>query len=134
MRSKAHRSTSRPSTSWSGETSRDAFLEDLTAFASQHRAKRWCGTFAEFLEDVLPTNPICLARSSHQYVYDMLCWYRDASDLTGDSELASAKDLFTGELFGIDGALDRVIDYFKAAAAGSDVVPRGFTSRYDLLS
>ncbi len=104
-----------------GETSRDAFLEDLTAFASQHRAKRWCGTFAEFLEDVLPTNPICFARSSHQYVYDMLCWYRDANDLTGDSELASAKDLFTGELFGIDGALDRVIDYFKAAAAGSDV-------------
>ena len=31
------------------------------------------------------------------------------------------RQLFTGELFGIDTALDRVIDYFKAAAAGSDV-------------
>ena len=29
--------------------------------------------------------------------------------------------MFAGELFGIDAALDRVIDYFKAAAAGSDV-------------
>ena len=29
--------------------------------------------------------------------------------------------LFAGELFGIDSALERVIDYFKAAAAGSDV-------------
>jgi len=104
-----------------GETSQESFLEDLTAFASEHRAKRWRGTFAEFLEDILPTNPICFTRSSHQYVYDMLCWYRDANDLTGDGELASAKDLFTGELFGIDRALDRVIDYFKAAAAGSDV-------------
>ena len=104
-----------------GENSRESFLDDLTAFASEHQAKRWRGTFAEFLEDVFPKNPICFTRSSHQFVYDMLCWYRDANDLTGDSEIASAKDLFTGELFGIDGALDRVIDYFKAAAAGSDV-------------
>jgi len=98
-----------------------SFLEDLTAFATEHSATRWSGTFAEFLEEVLPKNPAQLTRSSHQYVYDMLCWYRDANDLTGDSELASAKELFKGELFGIDPALGRVIDYFKAAAAGSDV-------------
>jgi serine protein kinase len=67
--------------------------------------------------------PFELTRSSHQYVYDMLCAYRDAR-LPGEGAAAdtlSPKALFAGELFGIDAALERVIDYFKAAAAGSDV-------------
>jgi serine protein kinase len=51
----------------------------------------------------------------------MLCWYRDADEANGNHEHVSAKQLFAGELFGIDAALERVIDYFKAAAAGSDV-------------
>src|SRR6185437_14089348 len=32
-----------------------------------------------------------------------------------------ARELFKRELFGIDEPLSRVVDYFKAAAAGSDV-------------
>ena len=100
-------------------TSSKTFLDDLAAFATEHRAQHWRGTFAEFLENVLPHNPYQFTRSSHQYLYDMLCWYRDANDLRGNA--ATPTDLFTGELFGIDSALDRVIDYFKAAAAGSDV-------------
>ncbi len=40
----------------------------------------------------------------------------------GEPETRSSETaLFAGELFGIDAALERVIDYFKAAAAGSDV-------------
>src|SRR5690349_2704698 len=53
----------------------------------------------------------------------MLCAYRDAprhARGTGEPE-PTATALFAGELFGIDSALERVIDYFKAAAAGSDV-------------
>ena len=102
-----------------GEDSRSSFLDDLTAFATEHNAQHWRGTFAEFLQDVLPDDPTKFTRSSHQYIYDMLCWYRDAQPRT--EEIVSEKQLFSGELFGIDPALDRVIDYFKAAAAGSDV-------------
>jgi len=102
---------------------RGSFIDDLTAFATQHQAQHWRGTFAEFLDDILPKDPSKLTRSSHQYVYDMLCAYRDAPRAargTGEPE-PTATALFAGELFGIDSALERVIDYFKAAAAGSDV-------------
>src|SRR6187549_1225447 len=102
---------------------RGSFIDDLTAFATHHQAQHWRGTFAEFLHDILPKDPSKLTRSSHQYVYDMLCAYRDAPRAargTGEPE-PTATALFAGELFGIDSALERVIDYFKAAAAGSDV-------------
>jgi serine protein kinase len=97
-------------------------IEELASFASQHKASRWRGTFAEFLRDVFPSAPYQFVRSSHQYLYDMLGWYRaerrgaDAGIVTGNP-----KDLFTNELYGIDDALDRVVEYFKAASAGSDV-------------
>src|SRR5690606_27647768 len=111
------------------ERSRHTFIDDLTAFATKHHVQHWRGTFAEFLRDILPKDPNRHARSSHQYIHDMLCWYRDAQraeliqQTNPDSEPAPAteKALFAGELFGIDSALDRVVDYFKAAAAGSDV-------------
>ncbi|HEY5568575.1 MAG TPA: serine protein kinase [Gammaproteobacteria bacterium] len=101
--------------------SKHSFLDDLARFANEHRAQHWRGTFGEFLENILPQNATRLARSSHQYLYDMLCWYRDANNLTGDPKLGAATDLFTSDLFGIDQALERVTEYFKAAAAGSDV-------------
>jgi serine protein kinase len=106
----------------SNRESSHAFLDDLTTFASEHRAHHWHGTFAEFLQQIVPQHPACFARSSHQYLYDMLCWYRDRNHpIRENGELSAATDLFTGELFGIDSALERVVDYFKAAAAGSDV-------------
>src|SRR5262249_21162887 len=37
------------------------------------------------------------------------------------SEISKARELFKRELFGVDEPLARVVDYFKAAAAGSDV-------------
>src|SRR5690606_29279634 len=108
-----------------GEISRSSFLEELTAFATQHRAQHWRGTFAEFLENIFAKQPTKYTRSAHQYIYDMLCWYRDANHANrvarDDGDRPSAKDLFIGELFGIDSALERVIDYFKAAAARSYV-------------
>src|SRR5688572_32156816 len=102
---------------------RGSFIDDLTAFATQHQAQHWRGTFAEFLQDILPKDPSKLTRTSHQYIYDMLCAYRDAPRPDGErgQQTSSATALFAGELFGIDSALERVIDYFKAAAAGSDV-------------
>ncbi len=50
----------------------------------------------------------------------MLRWHGIARNASGgDSHKARA--LFSRELFGIDEPLSRVVDYFKAAAAGSDV-------------
>lgn len=97
-------------------------IEELASFASQHRASRWQGTFAEFLRDVFPTSPQQFVRTSHQYLYDMLGWYR-SSRSSGETvtRAGNPKDLFTNELYGIDDALDRIVEYFKAASAGSDV-------------
>ncbi len=96
------------------------FIDDLTSFASNHQTSRWRGTFAEFLEAILPADPYRLTRTSHQYLYDMLCWYRDQRQEEG-SGTANPRDLFIEDLYGIDTALDRIVEYFKAASAGSDV-------------
>jgi serine protein kinase len=84
----------------------EQFRERLQTFTQQHRAVQWSGSFADFMDHVLPAAPAQLARGSHQYIWDMLRW--------------SGK-LFDDELFGIDDALARVAGYFQAAAAGSEV-------------
>ncbi len=96
------------------------FIEDLNAFASDHKASRWSGTFAEFLSDIVPSNPRRYTRISHQYIYDVLCWYRNTRRAE-DTDSTAPTELFTADLFGIDNALDRVVEYFKAASAGSDI-------------
>src|SRR4051812_24555405 len=81
-------------------------LRSMSEYGKEHRAAHWSGTFAAFLEGIFPTNPAGLTRSSHQYMWDMM----------------RVEDrLFHDELYGIDGTIDRVLDYFKAAAAGSEV-------------
>ncbi len=92
------------------------FLESLIAFTKEHRAGHWSGDFSEFMAQVLPQAPQLLARSSHQYMWDMIRW-TGYEDVDGHFRCR----LFADELFGIDGAIDRVADYFKAAAAGSEV-------------
>ncbi|MDP8985527.1 MAG: serine protein kinase [Pseudomonadota bacterium] len=94
------------------------FLSSLTDFGKQHRAQRWEGTFGDFLTEILPNNPIALVRTSHEYIWNMLLWY--GRDVQG-SDIQKARELFKRELFGVDEPLGRVVDYFKAAAAGSDV-------------
>ena len=96
------------------------FIDDLSSFTSTHKTAIWKGTFAEYLKDILPANPYRLTRNSHQYIYDMMCWYRNMS-CADDSPTGSPKELFTEDLFGIDDALGRVAEYFQAASAGSDV-------------
>ena len=98
------------------EESRAQFRQDLLAFTRRHRAGHWTGSFAEFMEQVLPQAPCQFARSSHQYIWDMLRW---SGKEDADGKLRCS--LFADELFGIDDALARVADYFKAAAAGSEV-------------
>ncbi|HEX6008053.1 MAG TPA: serine protein kinase, partial [Burkholderiales bacterium] len=93
------------------------FVRNLHAFAQQHRASHWSGTFAEFLEKVVPGNTRGIARNSHQYVWDMIRWQGSEIDQEGHSRYK----LFADELYGIDDSLERLADYFKAASAGSEV-------------
>src|SRR3569833_2727662 len=95
-----------------------AFIESLSSYSRLHRAQRREGTFGEFLTTILPTNPAAMARSSHQYIWDMLNWHGRAA-LSDVSDATRAKELFKRDLFGIYEPLSRVVDYFKGAAAGS---------------
>ncbi len=100
------------------ESNPEDFLSSLTDFSKQHRAQRWEGSLGDFLTQILPVRPTALVRTSHEYIWDMLLWY--GRDVEG-SEVQKARELFKRELFGVDEPLGRVVDYFKAAAAGSDV-------------
>ncbi|MGD8708894.1 MAG: serine protein kinase, partial [Ectothiorhodospiraceae bacterium] len=96
----------------------EKFVESLSAFTREHRAKQWEGTFAEFLDQVVAKQPAQVTRTSHQYIWDMLHWMqRKESEESEDGEFR----LFSHELFGMDNSLRRIMDYFKAASAGSEV-------------
>src|SRR3984885_8789689 len=94
------------------------FLDSLLRFSKEHRAQRWEGTLSDFLKDILPKSPAGYIRTSHEYIWDMLLWH--GREIRG-SDTNKARALFKRELFGVDEPLSRVVDYFKAAAAGSDV-------------
>lgn len=97
------------------------FIEDLSSFAANHKISIWSGTFAEFLKDVLRENPYRMTRTSHQYLYDMMCWDRNVCSAEDSVGMETPKDLFSEDLFGINDSLERVAEYFRAASAGSDV-------------
>src|SRR3954470_2444109 len=91
-------------------------LKSLVDFTKEHRAARWSGTFAAFLESVLPADPRGLCRTSHQYMWDMM-----RAEGFDDAKGRLRCQLFEDELYGIDDTIERIVDYFKAAAAGSEV-------------
>ncbi|OEZ72975.1 PrkA AAA domain protein [Janthinobacterium sp. HH103] len=92
------------------------FVHGMAAWAEKHRISPWRGSFADFIEQILPGRAGLLTRSAHQYLWDMMRW----NGQTDDSGRFRCR-LFDDELFGIDEAIDRVAAYFKAAAAGSEV-------------
>jgi len=94
----------------------ESFLKSLSDFTKEHRAVYWSGQLSQFLEQMLPKDPQGAARTSHQYMWDMIRWTRK-EDENGNFR----SQLFADELFGVDEAIERVVDYFKAAAAGSEV-------------
>lgn len=91
-------------------------LKSLVDFTKNHRAVYWSGAFSQFLEEIFPHDPEGIVRNSHQYMWDMIRWMG-----TEDSKGNLHCTLFDQELFGIDEPIGRVMDYFKAAAAGSEV-------------
>lgn len=99
-----------------GSNGHDAFIQSLETFTHQHRSRQWEGSFADYLQQIVQPKPELATRNSHQYTWDMLRWMQ-AREENGDGKVK----LFSRELYGIDPALQRIVDYFKAAAAGSEV-------------
>ena len=99
-----------------GSNGHDAFIQSLETFTHQHRSRQWEGTFADYLQQIVQPKPELATRNSHQYTWDMLRWMQ-AREENGEGKVK----LFSRELYGIDPALQRIVDYFKAAAAGAEV-------------
>jgi serine protein kinase len=95
----------------------DDFVRNLVAYTHQHRAAHWSGTFGDFVEKILPANSRAVARTSHEYMWDMIRWQGIETSASGETRYT----LFRDELFGINAPLERVADYFRAASAGSEV-------------
>jgi len=93
-----------------------SLLRSLNDFTKEHRAAHWAGTFASFLEQIFPNDARGLARTSHQYIWDMM-----RAEGFDDSQGRFRCQLFEDELYGINDTIERVVDYFKAASAGSEV-------------
>ena len=93
-----------------------ALLKSLIEFSKDHRAARWSGTFASFLESVFPADPQGMTRTSHQYIWDMM-----RAKGFDDADGRFRCQLFEDELYGISDTIERLVDYFKAASAGSEV-------------
>src|SRR5256886_1537321 len=95
---------------------RSSLIRSLNDFSKQHRAAHWTGSFASFLEAIFAAGPHGIARSSHQYVWDMM-----RSEGFDDTKGRLRCQLFEDELYGINDTIERLVDYFKAASAGSEV-------------
>ncbi|HWM43586.1 MAG TPA: serine protein kinase [Burkholderiales bacterium] len=98
------------------EERKASLLKSLGEFSKEHRAAHWAGSFAGFLESVYPADPRGIARSSHQYIWDMM-----RAEGYDDAAGRWHCQLFEDELYGIGETIERVVDYFKAASAGSEV-------------
>jgi len=98
------------------EERKASLLKSLGEFSKEHRAAHWAGSFASFLETVYPADPRGIARSSHQYIWDMM-----RAEGFDDAQGRFRCQLFEDELYGIGDTIERVVDYFKAASAGSEV-------------
>src|SRR5687767_7517091 len=99
-----------------GKERKASLLKSLSDFTKEHRAAHWAGTFASFLEQIFPNDPRGISRTSHQYIWDMM-----RSEGFDDSQGRFRCQLFEDELYGINDTIERVVDYFKAAASGSEV-------------
>lgn len=90
-------------------------FEKLDDHLKRHRIEEWEGTFREYMSLVLsqPT----LSRTSHARLYEMI----ESAGVRVDDEGIEHYAFFERDLFGIDEPIAQIVEYFKAAAMGSDV-------------
>src|SRR5262250_855653 len=92
-----------------------SIFEKIEAHLHNHRMGAWTGTFRDYLEVVIK-QPL-LAQRAHAQLYDMI----KSAGVRVDEAGKEHYTFFERDLFGIDEPLAKVVEYFKAAALGSDV-------------
>src|SRR5438093_2813434 len=90
-------------------------FEKIDVHLQNHRMGTWTGTFRDYLGMVIKQPS--LAQQAHARLYNMIKHVGMQVDDEGKEHYA----FFEQDLFGIDEPLARVVEYFKAAAMGSDV-------------
>ncbi len=93
----------------------ESIFQKIEGHLKRHSMTGWEGTFRDYLSLVLQ-KPV-LAQHAHARVYDLV----KNAGVKVDDEGKEHYAFFENDLFGIDDALARVVEYFKAAALGSDV-------------
>jgi serine protein kinase len=90
-------------------------FEKIDVHLQNHRMGTWTGTFRDYLSMVIKQPS--LAQRAHARLYTMI----KRTGVQVDDEGKEHYAFFEHDLFGIDEPLARVVEYFKAAAMGSDV-------------
>jgi serine protein kinase len=90
-------------------------FEKIDVHLQNHRMGTWTGTFRDYLSMVMKQPS--LAQRAHARLYNMI----KRTGMQADDEGKEHYAFFEQDLFGIDEPLARVVEYFKAAAMGSDV-------------
>lgn len=96
----------------------DDIFRKIDEHSKKHHVSPWTGTFRDYLPMVIE-HPV-LAQLAHARIYDMVRSCGVEVDEQGNERF----NFFARELFGIDDALAKVVEYLKAAAMGSDVGKR----------
>ncbi|MDP3772366.1 MAG: protein prkA [bacterium] len=91
-----------------------SIMDKIEAHLQTHRVVAWEGTFRDYLSLVL--NQPTLAQHAHERIYRMI----NAAGMRIENNKEHYA-FFENDLFGIDEPLAKVVEYFKAAALGSDV-------------
>ncbi|WP_053959001.1 PrkA family serine protein kinase [Sulfobacillus thermosulfidooxidans] len=92
--------------------------ERLREYQQREQQLSWHGTFREYFERVIQDPRLC--RLSHARIYDMVAEQGIEWDDTGQKHYR----FFTRELFGLQEALDQLVEYFQSAAQRLEVRKR----------
>ncbi len=96
-----------------------SFLDRLNAYRAREEELHWEGTFSDYL-DIVRKQP-SVAKTAHARIYDMIATAGIDTDAEGNRHYR----FFDSELFGLETALERLVEeYFHAAARRLDVRKR----------
>jgi serine protein kinase len=99
---------------------------NLTELLEAHRRERerlvWEGTFREYFE-LVTANPR-LAALSHARICDMILAEGMEKIAEGTRDEVTRYNFFSGELFGIEESIAKIVEYFKSAAQRLEVRKR----------
>jgi predicted Ser/Thr protein kinase len=93
-------------------------VKRLEEFRDRERGLQWEGTFAQYFE--IATKRPQVARLSHERIYHMIMDAGVETTRTGDLRY----NFFSKEIFGIEKALQQIVEYFHSAAQRLEVRKR----------